>query len=46
MADPRFFKASGPFALGELARIAGGELSEESDPDRLFADVDAWKDAG
>ncbi len=46
MADPRFFKVSGPFPLEELARIGGGELSEGSDPDRLFADVAPLDRAG
>ena len=39
MADPVFFNVSGPYSLKELARIAGGELSEGADGDALFSNV-------
>ncbi len=39
MADPRFFKLSGPLRLAKLAEIAGASLSANSDPDKLFEDV-------
>jgi UDP-3-O-[3-hydroxymyristoyl] glucosamine N-acyltransferase len=39
MADPRFFRVSGPFRLGDLAEIAGAELSKDASPDRLITDV-------
>jgi UDP-3-O-[3-hydroxymyristoyl] glucosamine N-acyltransferase len=46
MADPRFFRAAGPFSLGELARAAGATLGDGADPDRRFSDVAALDDAG
>jgi len=46
MADPRFFRAAGPFTLGELARAGGATLGEGADPDRRFHDVAALDDAG
>lgn len=39
MPDPRFFRAAGPFPLGELARIAGAELGDGSNAAALFSDV-------
>jgi len=46
MADPRFFKASGPFTLGELAQAANATLSEGADPERRFRDVAPLDAAG
>jgi UDP-3-O-[3-hydroxymyristoyl] glucosamine N-acyltransferase len=46
MADPRFFQVAGPFRLGQLAKIAGAELSEAADPDRLVTDVAPIATAG
>ncbi|WP_114391771.1 UDP-3-O-(3-hydroxymyristoyl)glucosamine N-acyltransferase [Oleisolibacter albus] len=46
MADPRFFHRAGPFRLADLARIAGAELSDGADPDRLISDVAALDQAG
>ena len=39
MADPRFFKAVGPFKLGYLAEKADSELSAGADPERSITDV-------
>ncbi|MBF0247790.1 MAG: UDP-3-O-(3-hydroxymyristoyl)glucosamine N-acyltransferase [Alphaproteobacteria bacterium] len=38
MADPRFFRRSGPFTLKELAEIAGAEI-RSGDADAVFDDV-------
>ncbi|MFN3075293.1 MAG: UDP-3-O-(3-hydroxymyristoyl)glucosamine N-acyltransferase [Alphaproteobacteria bacterium] len=46
MADPRFFTLAGPFALGELARIAGAEIAEGSDGGREVRDVAPLDRAG
>ncbi len=46
MADPRFYSLSGPFALGDLARIAGAEIAPGGDPKRRFRDVAALESAG
>lgn len=46
MADPRFFRTAGPFALAELARIAGAELPPGAPADRRFADVAPLDRAG
>lgn len=46
MADPRFFKMTGPLALGELANIAGGELVPGTDPERRFEGVAPLGTAG
>jgi len=45
MADPRFFKKSGPFSLIELAKIAQAEISA-GDPDAHFDDVAPLQTAG
>ncbi|KAF0138153.1 MAG: UDP-3-O-3-hydroxymyristoyl glucosamine N-acyltransferase, partial [Rhodospirillaceae bacterium] len=37
---------AGPFALGELARIGGGELGTGADPARLVRDVAPLETAG
>lgn len=39
MADPRFFARQGPFSIGELARLAGGELAPGADPAVVLRDV-------
>ena len=39
MTDARFFDNHGPFTLSELARMAGGELSAQSDPQMRVHDV-------
>lgn len=46
MPDPRFFRAAGPFPLGELARIADAELVGSSDPGSLLFDVAPMDRAG
>ncbi len=46
MPDPRFFRAAGPFPLGELARIAHAELAGSGDPGTLFSDVAPMDRAG
>lgn len=46
MPDPRFYRASGPFTLAELAKIAGASLSPGADPARRFRDVGALDTAG
>jgi len=46
MADPRFFSVAGPFALGELAALAGVSLAEGTDPERRMRDVAALDKAG
>lgn len=46
MADPRFFARQGPFSIGELARLAGIDLSAGSDGERLIRDVASLDDAG
>jgi UDP-3-O-[3-hydroxymyristoyl] glucosamine N-acyltransferase len=39
MPDPRFFKASGPFTLGEMARIANAEIRGGVDADTVFRSI-------
>ncbi len=39
MTDSRFFANHGPFALSELAVVAGGDLSVGADPKMLLCDV-------
>lgn len=46
MADPRFFRRTGPFRLAELARISGAELASGADPERLVHDVAPLQEAG
>ncbi len=41
MADPRFYKRSGPFRLDHLAARAGLRLSPTADPGRLVIDIAA-----
>lgn len=46
MADPRFFTRAGPFALGELARIAGADIGGNADPTLMLEDVAPLDSAG
>lgn len=46
MADPRFYKRSGPFRLDHVAARAGLRLSPNADPGRLISDVAALDVAG
>ncbi|MGV8997057.1 MAG: UDP-3-O-(3-hydroxymyristoyl)glucosamine N-acyltransferase [Parvibaculaceae bacterium] len=46
MADPRFFKNTGPHALGEIARRVGAELGAGADPERLVHDIASLESAG
>ncbi|MGF1591979.1 MAG: UDP-3-O-(3-hydroxymyristoyl)glucosamine N-acyltransferase [Kiloniellaceae bacterium] len=46
MADPRFFDNAGPFALNDLAAIAGAGLSAGADGERRFSDVAPLDTAG
>lgn len=41
MTDERFFRRSGPFALGEIAELVGGELIAPASPSFLIADIAA-----
>lgn len=45
MADPRFFKVSGPFSLADLAEISKSALADKADPDKKFYDVAALERA-
>ncbi len=46
MADPRFFSTRGPYALAELAEIAGATVARDPHPDRSYSAVAALDDAG
>ncbi|HEX9646546.1 MAG TPA: UDP-3-O-(3-hydroxymyristoyl)glucosamine N-acyltransferase [Alphaproteobacteria bacterium] len=46
MADPRFYRSRGPFALGELAQSIGATLAPGADADLKLADVAALDEAG
>jgi UDP-3-O-[3-hydroxymyristoyl] glucosamine N-acyltransferase len=46
MADPRFFRRSGPFRLADLAAFAGAQLAPGGDPDRSIVDVASLETAG
>lgn len=46
MADPRFFKVAGPFALGRVAQIAEAELPGGADPERLVTNIAPIASAG
>jgi UDP-3-O-[3-hydroxymyristoyl] glucosamine N-acyltransferase len=46
MADPRFFKKSGPLALGRIAELTGSELSDPSAAAQEVSDVAPLQDAG
>jgi UDP-3-O-[3-hydroxymyristoyl] glucosamine N-acyltransferase len=45
MADPRFFKAAGPFTLDQLAQLSNSQLGEAEDGARVFVDVAALDSA-
>jgi UDP-3-O-[3-hydroxymyristoyl] glucosamine N-acyltransferase len=46
MADARFYTASGPLTLAQIAEIAGATIGEGGDPQRRFTDVAALDAAG
>ena len=46
MADPRFFRAAGPYTLRQVAEFAGAELSGRAEPDAVFSDVAPLDKAG
>lgn len=46
MADPRFFRNAGPFALGRLAEIGAAELAEPAQADRVIRDLAPLDSAG
>lgn len=46
MADARFYTASGPLTLSQIADIAGASIGEGGDPGRRFTDVAALESAG
>ncbi|MDP9195577.1 MAG: UDP-3-O-(3-hydroxymyristoyl)glucosamine N-acyltransferase [Pseudomonadota bacterium] len=46
MADPRFFRVSGPFTLGHLAGVAGASLVRPADADLMIYDVSPLAQAG
>lgn len=46
MADSRFFSASGPFSLAQLAKISGAEPGPGADADSTFNDVAPLESAG
>ena len=39
MSDSRFFQADGPFALGQIAQLMGGELSRPERANELACDI-------
>ena len=45
MTDDRFFDRAGPFPLGEIARLVGGEMDNRSAADFLVHDVAALESA-
>ena len=45
MADSRFFKKSGPFAVSDIIRIAEVQVLEGTDMGRVFADVASLEEA-
>jgi UDP-3-O-[3-hydroxymyristoyl] glucosamine N-acyltransferase len=46
MVDARFYTASGPLTLSQIAAIAGAAIGAGGDPDRKFDDVAALETAG
>ena len=49
MADPRFFRRSGPMTLRELAKISNSKMADVSLGEKIFDDVktgleEHWKD--
>ena len=45
MSDKRFFKADGPFALGQIAELVGGRLASPDDMNIIVEDVACLKTA-
>jgi len=45
MTDDRFFQRAGPFPLGEIARLVGGEMCNRSGADFMVHDVAALESA-
>lgn len=46
MADSRFFTASGPFSLAELAEISGASIGPGAPSEQIFKDVKSLTEAG
>jgi len=46
MADPRFFRAAGPFTVSDLARLTGAEIGGAGQGDLMLADVAPLDAAG
>jgi UDP-3-O-[3-hydroxymyristoyl] glucosamine N-acyltransferase len=46
MADPRFFRAAGPFTVGEIAREVGAEIAGAARSDLQLVDVAPLETAG
>ncbi|HEV2678500.1 MAG TPA: UDP-3-O-(3-hydroxymyristoyl)glucosamine N-acyltransferase [Aliidongia sp.] len=46
MADPRFFRAAGPFTVADLARLTGAEIGGGGDGELSLADVAPLDTAG
>ena len=46
MADPRFFRAAGPFTVADLARLTGAEIGGAGQADLALADVAPLDAAG
>jgi len=46
MADPRFFAASGPFTVAEIAARTGARIGGAATPERLLRDVAPLQTAG
>ena len=45
MSDNRFFRAEGPFSMGQIAGIVGAELAQPERADELIHDVAELTDA-
>ena len=46
MADPRFFRLSGPYTLRQLAEIADAEIASAKDHEKVLSDVAPLESAG
>lgn len=46
MADPRFFRAAGPFSVADLARLTGAEIAGAGNAGLLLKDVAPLETAG
>ncbi len=46
MADPRFFRNTGPYTLGELAVTCGAKLHQARDNEKLIRDIAPLTEAG